>query len=242
MSIFIHIPHSSTAIPKQYRADILLTDEELQKELLAMTDLYTDEIFPADKPRLVFPVSRLICDVERFRNNSDEVMAERGMGAVYINNHQLKPLRLFDEVKRDRILNQYYDSHHQEFTNQVRDILERDGNCLIIDAHSFSGIPLPYEMDQNDVRPDICIGTDTFHTPRELAEKCKRLFESHGLTVAYDSPFAGTIVPLEFYGINKSVTSIMIEINRKLYMDSRGSKKEYFLELQRIIHDVIEQL
>jgi hypothetical protein len=51
-----------------------------------MTEAWTDRLvadlhLPAQ--RLVFPVSRLVVDVERFPDDEDEPMAGRGMGAVY---------------------------------------------------------------------------------------------------------------------------------------------------------------
>jgi hypothetical protein len=39
--IIIHVPHSSTFIPPEIRKDILLSDDELESELLGMTDWYT---------------------------------------------------------------------------------------------------------------------------------------------------------------------------------------------------------
>ena len=50
-----------------------------------MTDTFTAELFPPTAhaaERIVFPVSRLVCDVERFPDDADEPTAARGMGAV----------------------------------------------------------------------------------------------------------------------------------------------------------------
>ena len=52
-----------------------------------MTDAFTDDLFaltPLEAARVVFPVSRLVCDVQRFPHDADEPMALRGMGAVYV--------------------------------------------------------------------------------------------------------------------------------------------------------------
>ena len=51
-----------------------------------MTDAYTDELFPmtpAEAGRLIFLLSRLVCDVERFPSDEHEPMAARGMGVAY---------------------------------------------------------------------------------------------------------------------------------------------------------------
>jgi N-formylglutamate deformylase len=82
----LHIPHSSRLVPAEERQSIRLDDAGLSNELLRMTDAHTDELFPltpVEAARLVFPVSRLVCDVERFPSDEDESMAKRGMGAIY---------------------------------------------------------------------------------------------------------------------------------------------------------------
>jgi N-formylglutamate deformylase len=83
----LHIPHSSRQVPAEERRAILLDDAALNNELLRMTDAYTDELSPltvVEAGRLVFPVSRLVCDVERFSSDENEPMAARGMGAIYV--------------------------------------------------------------------------------------------------------------------------------------------------------------
>ena len=40
-----------------------------------------------------------------------------------------------------------------------------------------------------------------------------------GYSVAVDAPFAGALVPLSYYRKDDRVLSVMIEVNRRLYMD-----------------------
>jgi N-formylglutamate amidohydrolase len=82
---------------------------------------------------------------------------------------------------------------------------------------------LPYENDLN--RPDICIGTDSYHTSTELKDCLLKVFEAFGYRVAIDSPFSCTIVPLKHYHKDKRVASVMIEVNRSLYADPSGFKR-----------------
>ncbi len=120
--------------------------------------------------------------------------------------------------------------------------LESYGKCLIIDGHSFFESPLPYENDQSVNRPDICIGTDDFHTPGEVEAELSSFFISRGYSVAVNRPFAGAIVPGKYYKKNKRVQSVMIEINRRLYINQDASIKECYGKLKGDINDAVERL
>src|SRR6266576_3024278 len=92
----LHIPHSSRCVPAGERQAIRLDDDAMNIELLRMTDAYTDELFPrtpVEAARVIFPVSRLICDVERFPSDEDEPMAARGMGVIYTHTSMGEVLR-----------------------------------------------------------------------------------------------------------------------------------------------------
>ena len=56
-----------------------------------------------------------------------------------------------------------------------------------------------------------------------------------------DSPFAGTIVPMKYYKKDKRVYSVMIEINRKTYMDMPGIKSAQFPVIHSVINECIER-
>lgn len=45
--IVFHIPHASTRIPPDVRPQLILSDAELDLELLRTTDLHTDTVFAA---------------------------------------------------------------------------------------------------------------------------------------------------------------------------------------------------
>lgn len=239
-NILIHIPHNSYTIPHEYRALFYLKDDELFHEQLKMSDSYTDELFNVKAvQKLVFPVSRLVCDVERFRDEEDEEMTKQGMWVCYTKTSDCKDLKRVNDKHKQEILQKYYDKHHLNFEKQVSQMLKQ-GQCLIIDAHSFSSAPLPYELHSQEFRPDICIGTDSFHTPEKVRKYFYNAFSDLGYKVGINTPFCGTIVPLKFYKKNKNVRSVMLEINRSLYMDeSTGKKNKYFSKLKQDISQII---
>lgn len=224
MTVF-HIPHSSTFIPAEYRKKLLLNDNELRSELLHMTDWHTDDLFSGavSEPDTVvkFGYSRLMVDPERFEVDTKEQMTKVGMGVIYERTSDHRVLRDSPTmVEREELLSRYYRPHHARLQDAVTAELGKKGRALIVDCHSFPSKALPYETDQKSVRPDICIGTDDFHTPGRLVEKVKRSFEELGYSVEYNKPFLGTIVPLKYFNSHPQVNSIMLEINRSLYIDA----------------------
>ncbi len=170
----VHVPHASPAIPDAVRRTLLLTDEELRRELLLMTDWHTNVLFalPGDLASTVrFPVSRLVVDPERFIDDCSEPMADKGMGAVYTKTSDGKDLRgPLSGEERNALLSAYYYPHHARIRDAVGAALAEHGRCLIIDAHSFPSRPLPHEPDQSPGRCDICLGTDEYHSPTWLTE------------------------------------------------------------------------
>jgi N-formylglutamate deformylase len=104
----------------------------------------------------------------------------------------------------------------------VNDVISRRGVCLIIDCHSFSSVPLPHEPDQAADRPDFCIGTDSFHTPAAVRDVILTATRDENYSVSVDAPFSGALVPRSSYQIDRRVLSVMIEVNRHLYMDEHS--------------------
>ena len=235
--IILHIPHSSTSLPKAFKVS---EGVSLERELQRMTDWFTDELFDfREATQLVFPYSRLYCDVERFRADEDESMAKKGMGVCYTRTSFGTKLREVSSKEKTFIKSTIYDKHHKELEALVDMALYHHGKALIIDCHSFSNTPLPHE--DSKVRPDICIGTDDFHTPSDLIEDLRSYFEEQELTVAINAPFSGTMVPLKHYRKDERVISVMIEINRKLYLDEAFRKNENFKRMKGIIHGIYKK-
>ncbi len=239
--MILHIPHSSRKIPAEVRNQFLLTDAELKRELLAMTDAYTDELFSADlapgDTTVIFPVSRLVVDPERFADDAAEPMAKRGMAAVYVKTHDGRSLRrVLAPDEKQTLLDTYYTPHHQRLSDAVDRELKATGTALLVDCHSFPSLALPCDMDQSPDRPQICIGTDSFHTPSDVAELLVQHFRAAGLTVELNRPFSGAIVPMKDYHQDARVVSVMIEINRAVYMDeSTGAKLPHFKDAQNLV-------
>ena len=221
--VVLHIPHESTTLPADVRSRLLLDDENLRNEVIRMTDHLTGELFTGNAAETTVvraPVSRLVVDVERFPDDADEPMASRGMGAVYTTTSQRTPLRAdISKRERERLMRDYYHPHHARLETAVASAIDRYGRCTLIDCHSFPSVALPYECaDHSRERPDICIGTDDFHTRSALTDAFVRAFQQAGWRVGLNDPFRGALVPRSRYRKDARVEAVMVEINRGLYL------------------------
>jgi N-formylglutamate deformylase len=239
-ALVVHVPHASRVVPGDVAAGLLLTPEDLEHELLVMTDRYTDELFAFPSTvatTIAFPVSRLVVDPERFTDDALEPMARKGMGVIYTRTADGgRPLRRTPSAdERRQLLARFYEPHHAALAAAVEASLAAQGTCLVLDGHSFPTRALPYEDDQASDRPDICIGTDESHTPSALRDVAVRAFQDRGWSVAVDRPFAGALVPMRFYRRDPRVRAVMIEIRRGLYMDEQSGARLPGFEAMRLL-------
>jgi len=171
LPIICSIPHSSITIPLHYRSDFVLSNKDLHQESKRLADLYADEFYSGaleESGSIISRLSRLIVDMERLEDDAKEDMSIKSMGAIYTKTETGDPLKRMNRGKRRQYIQELYRPYHAALTNLVDDCLIKFGTSLILDCHSFPSVPRPYEPDQKKNRPDICIGTDAYHTPDAL--------------------------------------------------------------------------
>ncbi|MFI8203010.1 N-formylglutamate amidohydrolase [Streptomyces sp. NPDC085937] len=224
--VILHVPHSAREIPADVRSGIVLDDAALERELDHITDAHTASIADAAARaagvtpwRFVNRLSRLVVDPERFPDEREEMLAV-GMGAVYTRTTHKDALRP-DGFDAAPLVERYFHPYARAMTEAVAGRLAVTGRCVIVDVHSYPSAPLPYELHGDGPRPEVCLGTDPFHTPPALLAAAREAFAPCGET-GLDSPFAGTYVPLEFYGKRAEVSALMVEIRRDTYMTEPG--------------------
>ena len=240
--LILHIPHSSTRIP--LLDGYLVNQNILDSEILKLTDWFTDDLFQSKNTTVVkAEFSRIFCDPERFADDEQEVMAKFGMGVLYEKTDDGKQLRVIHPKLRAKILNEFYWKHHQNLSDAVNNQLKQHNKAIILDCHSFPDIPFQRDLDKKPNRPDLDIGIDAFHTPNNWEDISKRFFEKRGFSVGINRPYSGTIVPLEHYNKTNNVHSIMLEVNRKLYLnENSNTKSARYPQIKKVISEYIEIL
>lgn len=219
LTTVLHIPHDSYDIPSEYLSHFLFSEEEIRAEQLKMTDHLTSQLFQLEgAEKIIFPISRLLLDPERFVDDAQEAMSQKGMGVIYTHSSDGRKMkRPLKEYERQELINRFYTTHHRKLEEACEARLWRFNKVLILDCHSFSKEALPYEDSTLD-RPDICIGFDDFHVDTNLILGLVGHLKELGFAVSLNQPFAGSLVPASYYLKDPRVQSIMIEVRRDVYL------------------------
>ena len=182
--LILHIPHSSINIP--IKKGYVIDDNRIYQELLKLTDWHTDDLFQSDLDLVVkADFSRIFCDPERFANDEEEEMWKYGMGVLYVKTDSGEVLRELSSQLREKILTDYYLPHHKNFNDAVKSQLKIFSDVIILDCHSFPDTPLTASLNKDPNRPDFNIGTDSYHTPKELVDLSIEFFKNKSAKVVF---------------------------------------------------------
>lgn len=236
-NILINIPHSSLNIPKLFKEKMLIDELYLKNEIEIITDLYVDELFFYENSYILkAEFSRIFCDVERFRDDKDEVMSKIGMGAIYTKTTKGDNLIKCDSGYKDFVLEKYYDVYHFNLNKITEEIIKKFGNCIIIDAHSFSEELLKRTNIKYNKLSDICIGFEEAFYDEKIISILKENFEKDGFSVDFNNPYSGSLVPNNYYfSKDNRVKSVMIEVNKNTYLDKNNMKNKNFNKVRNTI-------
>jgi len=209
--MILHIPHSGiNTLGRNIEAF----------DIAELTDWHTDKLFwHKNAIPLIQEVSRFVCDVERF-SDENEPMFEIGQGICYTKGTRNNDIEVID---KEYIINHIYNKWHTELNKAVAQLLLCTAKVVVVDCHSFP--------DKNDY-PDFCIGT-TEQTPIELVDLVSHFLKNYSVKINY--PYGGSMIPSDYVG-NENVIPIMIEVNKKLYLNDNKD----FMTIQALINQLLD--
>ena len=168
-----------------------------------VTLLFANMMNKENVQSVVFPFSRFVCDVERLK---DDPLEKEGQGIIYdhIGNFQRGEL---NAEQKNRIM-QMWENHQKALASEL------DKDSILVDCHSF-----PSELSHYN----ICIGyNDDWSYNSELIDGIIDIFKSSGYSVGINEPFSNSITPQADFHYK----SVMIEVNKKLYMNEKTMSLE----------------
>lgn len=218
----IHIPHASLEVFPGFKKRLTISYSDFQRENKFISDYMVDKFVPNNFNNIIkFEYSRMMCDVERYLDENQEEMAKYGMGVLYTKDSNGRDF-INREEDESWIIN-IYKKHHEKLDNMVEEILNKNGNCIIIDLHSFSD-KFVEKMFNKKNNPDICLGINKNNYDKELLLKTISHFKRFGYSVKINYPYSGSIVSNRF----PNVKSMMIEINKRIYLNKLNEYNEFY--------------
>lgn len=232
-NILLHIPHANPNLHSNM-GELLVSIEELEKFSNLISDLEVDDLFSHGigiKYKATY--SRVYCDVEKFLDDSLEVMRKYGQGVFYLKDHKGRKIRRVTNDYKEKVLLEYYYPYHKGLDDLTLSLLNK--KLIIVDCHSFSEELVLHNKSSN--YPDIDIGFDMQYYSKDLVEGVKEIFVNNGYKVSFNFPYEGTLIPNAIYNKNiPNVYCLMIEINKKIYLNNQ---KDY-QKCKSTIKEVLE--
>jgi N-formylglutamate deformylase len=227
LPFIISLPHCSGRIPDTIGRKIALTPEEMVDTI----DLGTLEIFgnlPAEAV-LAAKWSRLVADLNRppWQRDAKGPVALVDYHGRSIYGRETIP----DEDEIQMRLSAYYHPYHR----QLEKALGKAHIKGLLDCHSLQDIGPPEAPDAGQKRKDIILGNnggpggecdplrgDATCTPT-LLRHMARIFETEGLSVSINAPYAGGFIAAHYGAIlaSRGKVALQIEINQALYVDPK---------------------
>ena len=221
--LIIHIPHSSLDIPDSFKSRLIVDNNYFEEENKLICDYRVDEFIPNNFNNIVkFNYSRMYLDVERYLDDDKEEMSRYGMGVLYTKDSNGRVFVNRDINDNKYIINNLYKKHHSKLDNMVDNILNKYGNCFIIDLHSFSD-EFVYKMFNKKDTPDICIGINKTYD-KELLNKTISYFTECGYSIKINYPYEGSIISNK----HPEVKSMMLEINKRIYLNNKNDYDKFY--------------
>ena len=97
--------------------------------------------------------------------------------------------------------------------------------------------------DRKENLPEICVGFDELYYSEKLINFIKSYFESLGYSVQFNYPYSGTMIPNKFFETKvDNLYSVMIEINKNIYLTETNKKNSNCEKLRKQIKKLLEYI
>jgi len=155
-------------------------------------------------------------------------VAIRGLGLIKTKSRYGEPMqekKLTVAEIRERF-DIYYHPYHRELKRIVDETYARHGMLWQLSCHCMSAIGAPTHADAGKPRADFCLGNIGHTTSsREFVEYVAAEIKKLGYSVTINDPYEGNELNRRHGAPGKGIESIMVEINKKLFMDTKTFRR-----------------
>lgn len=236
-SVVFASPHSGRDYPWNFVRRSVLDERTLRSS----EDAFVDRLFESapynGAPLLTATAPRAWIDVNRSSDELDPALIEgvtksahnprvsSGLGVVprvVANGRAIYRGKLSLREVETRI-EEIWKPWHDAIEQLLQDSMVMFGEAILIDCHSMPHEAIESIGHPHGRRPDIVLG-DRFGAAAssEVVDRIESAFESAGLRVARNAPFAGAYVTQHYGRPGRGQHAVQIEIDRALYMNEQA--------------------
>lgn len=155
-------------------------------------------------------------------------VAIRGLGLIKTKSRYGEPMQekklTVAEIKER--FDVYYHPYHRELKRIVDQTHAKHGKVWQLSCHCMSAVGAPTHADAGKPRADFCLGNIGYTTSsREFIDYVATEIKKLGYSVTLNDPYEGNELNRRHGAPAKGIESIMVEINKKLFMDTKTFRK-----------------
>jgi N-formylglutamate deformylase len=138
----------------------------------------------------------------------------------------------------------YHRPYHAELARIVSAMRAQSDQVYVLSCHCMSAVGAPTHPDAGQPRADICLGdvNGTTSSP-EFIDFVQDAFKDLGLSVTRNTPYTGGYLNRRHGDVANGIHSIMVEVNKALFMDTKTFRKtEGFANARKAIDTVISRV
>lgn len=166
-------------------------------------------------------------------------VSKRGLGLLKSKSRYGEPVheRKLTVAEVMERITKYHRPYYAELKQNIDRLKSSFGFVYHLSCHCMSAVGAPTHPDPGKERPDFCLGDVNGKTSsREFIEFVQKTIQSLGYSCTINDPYTGGELNSRFGAPKDGVDSIMVEINKKLFMDVKTFKKKP--EFARVQADV----
>ena len=236
-SLLVSIPHSGEKIVDECHWLKDLDEVTLMYDVDRFIDqMYESVLHQYNIPKVVTEYHRYVVDCNRWPTDVDCDSVEGSnnpSGSHPTGLHWRKTTAgyiLFKKPLSQSLHKNIIKKYYEDFFKAIDSIYEKfrqegKSNIYHLDLHSMPSRGTKVHRDPDEDRVDIVIGNEKGTTAtEEWTEQVSTAYRNQGFDVRLNQPYTGGTIVEKYGDPQQGCQALMIELNRKLYMDEKTKK------------------
>jgi N-formylglutamate deformylase len=174
----------------------------------------------------------------------EPTVAKSGLGLLKSKSRYGEPLqeRKLTVAEVQQRLDRYYRPYHRALASVADRMLTAHGFYYNLSCHCMSAVGAPTHADAGKERMDFCLGNlRGASSSADFIEFIAEVIRAQGFTCSVNTPYTGGELNRRYGTADGTRESVMVEINKKRFMDVATFKKnEGFEAIQDVARAVLE--